>query len=223
MSVVEALEELKGSTDFLDHLAGLNQVAEEERRRRERFTEELDEEVKAEFINGQVVIHSPARLGHLRASACVVNLLSNFVAQRDLGEVFAEKCFVRCTRNDYEPDVCFFTRARCAGWEPDKKIFPPPDLVAEILSPSTERNDRTTKLRDYARHGVGEYWIVDADARLVEQYLLPPNAREYESGVRLSDGDQLSSVVLAGFSVPVEALFDVKENQRALRAFPGQS
>ena len=218
MSVVETLEELRDSTNFLDHLAWLNQAAEDERRRRERFTEEIDEKTKAEFINGQIVVHSPARLAHLDASSFVSNLLCNFVMQRGLGKVFTEKCFIRCSRNDYEPDICFFSQAKCAGWEPSMKIFPPPDLIVEILSPSTERNDRTIKLQDYARHGVSEYWIVDADARSVEQYTLPPSANAYRLNARLSGQEPLASTVLAGFTVPVSAFFDAGENQQALRA-----
>ena len=223
MSIATALEELRSSPEFLDHVAQLQEFAEEEARRREQFTNDLDEDTKAEFINGQVVVHSPVRLKHLQAGFFVTNLLGNFVMGRGLGHVFSEKCFVRCQRNDYEPDVCFFTSAKCAGWDKNKMIFPPPDLVAEVLSPSTERNDRTIKLRDYARHGVGEYWIIDADARTVEQYTLPPGAREYEVKVHLSGSDPLASQVLAGFSVPVVAFFDAREHQRALRALFGLS
>ena len=222
MSTAEVLKELEDSPEFLDHLAHLNQFAEDERRRRERFTEELDEDVKAEFINGQVVVHSPVRLGHLNASFFITNLLGNFVMPRSLGMIAVEKCFIRCTRNDYEPDICFFTQAKCAGWEPDKKIFPPPDLVVEILSPSTERNDRTIKMRDYARHGVGEYWIVDADAESVEQYTILPGTNEYRLNSRFARHELLISTVLAGFSVRVAAFFDAQENQQALRALSGQ-
>ena len=220
MSVVEALEELRSSTDFLDHLADLNQAAEDERRRREQFTEDIDEKTKAEFINGEVVIHSPARLAHLNVSFFVVNLLGNFVMRRGLGMIAVEKCFIRCTRNDYEPDICFFTQARCAEWEASMKIFPPPDLVVEILSPSTERNDRTIKLHDYARHGIGEYWIVDADARTVEQYTLPSKGG-YEARALLVRNDLLVSVAIQGFAAPATAFFNAQENQRAFRDLLG--
>lgn len=52
------------------------------------------------------------------------------------------------------------------------KINGPPDLVVEILSPSTAKNDMAVKKNLYQREGVTEYWIVDPDARAVEQYRL---------------------------------------------------
>ncbi len=217
MSTAEVLKELEDSPEFLDHLAHLNQVAENERRRREQFVNDLDEDTKAEFINGRVVVHSPVRLVHLKVGFFVTNLLGNFVMLRGLGKVFSEKCFVRCHRNDYEPDVCFFSQAKCAGWENDKLFFPPPDLIVEVLSPSTERNDRTVKMQDYALHRVGEYWIMDGDSRIVEQYTLTPGGKVYELKARLSCDDRLASTVLTDFDVPVAAFFDARENQRALR------
>ena len=47
-----------------------------------------------------------------------------------------------------------------------------PDLVVEILSPSTMRNDRTRKKEVYAKCGVREYWIISPGDKAVEQYLL---------------------------------------------------
>jgi Uma2 family endonuclease len=58
-----------------------------------------------------------------------------------------------------------------------------PDLVVEILSPSHAERDRVMKMETYARHGVGEYWIVDDEARRVEVYRLDREAGAY----RLAD------------------------------------
>ena len=56
--------------------------------------------------------------------------------------------------------------------------FPPPDLVVEVLSESTEKRDRGVKFEDFAAHGVGEYWMIDADKETLEQYL--PGADGFE-------------------------------------------
>lgn len=223
MSVEEAIEELMDSPDLLEHVAYLNKVAEDEKRRRKRFYKDLDEDTKAEFINGQIVVHSPVRQAHLQAGFFITNLLGNFSLWRELGVVYSEKCLIRCKRNDYEPDICFFSHAKCAGWGGDKLVFPPPDLVVEILSPSTVSNDRTLKLHDYARHKVREYWIVDADERAVEQYALLSGKKEYGLKNRLSGKDSLSSTVLTGFIVPVSAFFSAGDYERAMRDLLGQS
>ena len=217
----EAVLELERSPALPDHIARLQQVLEDEQRRRERFYEEIDEKARAEFINGKIIMHSPARLEHLKVSSFAMNLLTNFVWTHELGEVFIEKCMIQCRRNAYEPDICFFNATKAAAFVAGQKIFPPPDLIVEILSPSTKENDRTIKRRDYALHGVGEYWIVDADQQMIEQYILPAGAEVYDLEGRLSAGERLASHVLAGFAIPIAALFDARENQRALQALTG--
>lgn len=223
MSTAHALAELERSPEFLDHIAHLLRVAEEERERREQFYHDLDEDIKAEFINGQIVMHSPVKRRHLKATYYITRLLGEYTEQHDLGEVYVEKCLIRCQRNDYEPDICFFSAARCAELDENHLIFPPPDLIVEVLSPSTENNDRTLKLQDYARHGVSEYWIVDADQRMVEQHVLPPDAREYVLRARLPEGGRLTSSVLKGLTIPVDALFDRQKNRQALLALRQQA
>ena len=217
MSITAALAELERSADLYDHLHHLQRVVEDEERRRERFYNDIDEQTKAEFINGQIVVHSPARRDHLDAVFFIGNLLGNFVLYRGLGRVYIEKCLIRCQRNDYEPDICFFLAAKVAEFSGKQSVFPPPDLIVEVLSPSTEDNDRTLKLQDYARHGVGEYWIVDADERMVEQYVLPPGETSYALKARLPDGAPLTGVVLAGFTLSTAAFFAAGEYQRAMQ------
>ena len=217
MSIAAALSELEHSAALHDHIHHLQRVVEDEESRRARFYDEMDEQTKAEFINGRIVVHSPARRDHLRTAFYLGNLLGNFALRSQLGEVYTEKCLIRCRRNDYEPDICFFTTARLAEFTGGQSIFPPPDLIVEVLSPSTASNDRTLKKEDYARHGVAEYWIVDADERLVEQYVLLTGATSYDLKARLADGARLTSQILTNFTAPVAAFFDAGEYQRAMR------
>jgi hypothetical protein len=70
------------------------------------------------------------------------------------------------------------------------------------------------KFQDYEAHGVHEYWIVDAEQRVIEQYVLT-NGRY---GLKMKSGTgTLSSGVVTGFGVSVEAFFDSKANTEALR------
>ena len=96
--------------------------------------------------------------------------------------------------------------------------FPAPDLAVEVLSASTATNDRGIKFRDYAVHGVTEYGIIDPTAKMVEQYILDGEA--YELRIKSNSGD-LQSVAVAGFTIPIRAIFDEKFNLATLRQLVG--
>lgn len=89
---------------------------------------------------------------------------------------------------------------------PDAHFFEgPPDLVVEVLSPSTIRGDRVTKFWAYEQAGVPEYWIVDPHARLVEVYVLQEG--RYALHAQLLAGDQLASPTFPDPALAVSDLF----------------
>jgi Uma2 family endonuclease len=118
--------------------------------------------------------------------------------------VAVEKTMIRLTRNDYEPDICFWRKERTVDFQPKQSAFPAPDFVVEILSDSTRERDYGIKLTDYARHGIQEYWIIDPDLQTIEQYLLRGN--EYELIQKLREG-ALASEVIAAFTINVREVF----------------
>jgi Uma2 family endonuclease len=89
-----------------------------------------------------------------------------------LGHVGQEKVLITLTRNDYEPDIVYFGPQKAQSLTPDQVKFPAPDFAVEVLSTSMESNDRGIKFLDYAAHGVAEYWLVDPQAKIIEQYVL---------------------------------------------------
>jgi len=91
---------------------------------------------------------------------------------------------------------------------------PHPDLAVEVLSKSTEKNDRGVKFEDFAAHGVGEYWIIDTDTETIEQYLLKDHT--FELRMKAGSGELVSEIVV-GFEIPVKAIFDEQANLAALR------
>ena len=195
-------------------LQRLQAILDQEQERRQYFYDVVTEEQKAEFINGEIVVHSPVKLRHNRSSALLHRLLSAYVDTHELGFVGHEKVLITLTRNDYEPDVCFFGQAKARHCLPDQMKFPAPDLAVEVLSPSTAENDRVLKFRDYAVHGVTEYWIIDPAAEMVEQYILQGEA--YELRIKSNSGD-LQSIAVAGFTIPIRAILDEKVNLATLR------
>ena len=182
---------------------------------RARFYDEITPSMKAEFINGKVVMHSPALAKHTHARQSLENLLINYVAIHELGIVHDEKSLCVFPRNDYEPDVVFFGLTKAAKIKPDTLKFPPPDFVCEVLSSSTEKVDRGIKFKDYEAHGVREYWIIDPEAETLEQYCLKRD-KTYELRLKSGSGE-VKSTVIKGFSIPIRAIFDRAENLRILR------
>jgi len=190
---------------------------EKERKLRHKFYADITPEHKWEFIQGEVIMHSPALNRHLTASQNVFKLLDIFVCTRSLGLVRHEKAMTSFPRNDYEPDVMFFGLTKLPLIDADTLRFPIPDLVVEVLSPSTEKRDRGIKFQDYALHGVAEYWIIDTVTETIEVYRLPPGADAYPPAEKLATGT-FSSDIVAGFEAPVRAIFDEAENLSALRS-----
>jgi Uma2 family endonuclease len=119
------------------------------------------------------------------------------------------------TRNDYEPDICFWHAEKSKLSKPNQMQFPSPDLDVETLSDSTEKIDRGIKFEDYAQHGIKEYWIIDAEKQLVEQYVLEGN--NYLLKHRAHNHEIIFGQVLQGFNIPALAIFNNDENVRALR------
>lgn len=81
-----------------------------------------------------------------------------------------------------------------------------PDLIIEILSPSTARNDQVTKFHLYEKHGVREYWIVHPEGRFVTIYLLGEDRRYGRPIQREADGLQPVHV-LPDLEINLESLF----------------
>jgi Uma2 family endonuclease len=189
-----------------------------EHRLRMRFYRDITPEDKWEFINGEIVMHSPALNRHLMATKRLFRLMDCHCLTRGCGLVHGGKAMTSFPRNDYQPDICFFGMSKAAFITPDTLRFPIPDLIVEVLSPSTEARDRGIKFTDYASHGVREYWIIDTVAETVELYRL--SGTTYPSVKPQSDGD-LTSEVLPGFEIPVRAIFGDAHSAAAMRALMG--
>ena len=207
-------EELYARPDLEEQLQQLQTRLKTERERRREFYEWLDEDKKAEFINGEIFVHSPVVKRHADATKLITMLLSLYVRRKRLGYVAAEKILVQLKRNDFEPDVVFWRKPKADAFQEDQLFFPAPDLAVEVLSPSTEKNNRTVKYDAYAANGVGEYWIVDSKKREVERYVLVSGT--YELAETVSGEARLRSEMVDGFSVPLMAAFDEEANDAAI-------
>lgn len=208
------IEQLMREPTLPSVLQRLQELFEAEQARRQYFYDVVTEEQKAEFINGEIVVHSPVKLQHNSTSSLLHRLLSTYVDIHQLGVVGHEKLLVTLERNDYEPDVCFLGNAKSDSFGQKQMKFPAPDFAVEVLSDSTAGNDRGIKFKDYAISGVAEYWIIDPEAKMVEQYIL--QGEEYSLRIKSDSGD-IHSTAVPGFTIPIRAIFDEQVNLATLR------
>jgi Uma2 family endonuclease len=108
--------------------------------------------------------------------------------------------------NVLEPDVLFVAAGRVHLLDLRQHVHVPPDLVVEVLSPSTARRDRGVKMRIYAAYGVREYWIVDAEERQIQMFSLTGSGWMLaQTGV---PGAEVSSTILEDLRFDPARLFE---------------
>ena len=212
--IVEKILEMPSAPKLLEEL---NLILKAEKQKRMNFYKEITDQEKAEFINGEIIIHSPVNKSHSDVCKRIGRLIDVYVDKKEIGFVGIEKVMVSLTRNDYEPDVCYFRKEKSKNFKKGQSKFPGPDFVIEVLSKGTEHRDRGIKFEDYQEHGVAEYWIISPKEETVEQYLL--EGGKYSLKLKSRSGE-IESPVIHGFVIPIRAIFDkdanLKELQRVL-------
>jgi Uma2 family endonuclease len=125
-----------------------------------------------EVIDGALVVTPPPGWGHQRGLNRLNYLVCGYVIPRNLGEVVTAPIgVVLDDQNGVEPDLVYISRERLHIIS-ERGVEGAPDLVVEVLSPSTRSRDRGSKMRRYEAAGVPHYWILDPRARTLEPYRL---------------------------------------------------
>ena len=138
-----------------------------------------------ELLDGELIMAPAPNLGHQGIDIRLGSLLHTFAQEKGLGEVFSAPCDVVLSDTDVvQPDLLFVSTERAHLLLGGANVLGAPDLVVEILSPSTAGRDRTLKRALYAKHGVKEYWLADPEARTVTVLRLGEDAFEVESHLR---------------------------------------
>ena len=121
-----------------------------------------------QLLDGELILAPSPTNKHQAIVGNIFVLLYQFILSNGLGQVWMAPLDVFLTEHDVaQPDILFVSNERAAIIT-DANIQGAPDLVVEILSPSTQRYDRGYKRTLYSRHGVREYWLVDPEAETVE-------------------------------------------------------
>ena len=154
------------------------------------------EEKKAEYIDGIIIMHSPASVTHERISVEILTRLNLFVKSNSLGEVLGSKLAIAIGDRRFEPDIVFISRDN-SGKFGEFKFFGIPDLVVEIISKSTKHYDLKIKREFYREHKIPEIWFVDYNEKIFIADILKSGG--YET-VEINDG-MYESAVLKGFKL----------------------
>lgn len=180
----------------------------------EEFLAWCDEDVKAEWVDGQVIVMSPANVQHVNLTSFLISLMRIWVEDRDLGAVFGLELITRLSpRSRRVPDLVFVAKDRLQNLRRNH-LEGPPDLAIEVVSPDSLVRDWREKYLDYQSAGVREYWVIDPANQRVEAYRLVDGA--YQEIV--PDHGRLDSSVLAGFYLRDEC---GKQSAKVVGAFHG--
>ena len=158
-----------------------------------------------EVIDGELFMTPAPRPRHQKIVLRLAEELSRFVRDNTLGEVFISPIDVLLEPHTIvQPDVLFIQAARLSIVG-DDAIEGAPDLVVEVLSPSTFYKDLRKKMTAYSQFGVQEYWIVDPETETVEVYA----RREEKLQIvrKFSRIESVESALLPGLRLAVKEVF----------------
>jgi Uma2 family endonuclease len=164
-----------------------------------------NEGVRAEWVDGEVQMMSPASFEHCDLNLWLGHLLLGFVEERRLGAVVGPEFTIRLRGGQVRrvPDLLFVAESRRSSIRPTY-FDGPPDLVIELVSNDSQSRDYRDKYLEYEGEGVREYWIVDPFSKRVEVYRLGDG----EKFTRIAESEgRMTSTVLDGFYLRNEWLW----------------
>jgi Uma2 family endonuclease len=163
-----------------------------------------------EFTDGKLEFLEMPTISHQRILAHLLFIFRQFVDARRLGEVLCATLRVRIAESKFrEPDIVFLHKDHPTGG--GDRYWTAADLVVEIVSddPGSRKRDLIEKRAEYAAAGIREYWIVDPAERCIN--VLALDGAAYRVAGKYASGDQAASVLLAGLTVDVAAVFQAAE------------
>jgi Uma2 family endonuclease len=169
-----------------------------------QFDELVDEDTRAELIDGVMIVHSPSSPRHDDVAGFLRFLMRGYATRKRLGRVLGPDSLVRLkSGRKVGPDLFYFKQARLPKRLPTKQFQGAPDLIGEVLSPSNRSDDLDVKRPAYHQAGVEEIWLVDSDA---DEILVDRRRKKGYSTQTVTTG-RLESTALEGFWIEVDWLW----------------
>jgi Uma2 family endonuclease len=163
-----------------------------------------DDGKRHELIDGEHYVSASPNVRHQRVLIRFLRVMSAFVEERRLGEVFVAPLDIVLSIHDVvEPDLLFVSteRATIIG---QANLRGAPDLAVEVLSPSNRRYDEVLKRELYERAGIQEYWLVDPEADTVKVFRRDGERFGRPLLFSRHDGDVLTTPLLPGLEIPLD-------------------
>jgi Uma2 family endonuclease len=167
----------------------------------------LPDDRRYELIWGEIVVAPAPDVPHQSISGALFDQLRSLVKRGGQGRVYIAPLDVVLDRhNTVQPDLIFVSKER-EEIVKDKNIQGAPDLLIEIVSPSSGDRDNLVKARLYEEHGIREYWVVDRYAEQITVHVL--KSGRYEATC-YGPEDRARSTALPGLEVEVAPLVRIR-------------
>lgn len=171
---------------------------------------EIDEGFFYELLNGEIMQRSAPALSHQRVAKLIFKKLDAFVEKEKKGEVFfAPLDVVLDNYNVLQPDLVFVSEKNSEILFGDY-VNGIPDLVVEIISPSSVSRDRIEKKNIYEKFGIPEFWLVDPKNEMIEILVLNKE-KNYEHFSYANESGKVKSKILKGFELDLATLFEAQK------------
>jgi Uma2 family endonuclease len=171
-----------------------------------------DDGMRHELIDGEHYVTPAPRPKHQRVSFRISLHVGMYLEEHPVGRMYYAPLDVFLTDSDcVEPDLLYVSREREQRQMTEDYLEGAPDLVVEILSPSTQRFDQGVKHSLYERFGVSEYWIVDPEKESVRVYRQEDDRLQLIEEPSRRGGTSapvLSTPLLPGLAIPLDKIFD---------------
>jgi Uma2 family endonuclease len=178
----------------------------------EDFVDLPDNGLRHELIDGEHYVTAAPNLQHQRVVTKVTVAIAVYLRENPLGQVYVGPVDVVFSPTNFvEPDLLYISHERTRLYMTDRNLTGAPDLVVEVLSPSTRGRDEGVKLRLYERSGVLEYWLFDPVREAVRVFRLRDGRLERVAELARGDltaAQALSTPLLPGLRIPLGELFD---------------
>jgi Uma2 family endonuclease len=162
----------------------------------EMFDALVDEDTRAELIDGVMIVHSPASPGHEDLSGFLRGLMRFYARARKLGIVLGPDALIRLKKGrKVAPDTFFLRQGLVPRPLPLKEFDDVPDMIVEVLSPSNRDDDLEIKRPRYQEAGVEEIWFVDPQR---EEILVDRRRKKRYASTTVTEG-RLTATALEGF------------------------